>query len=98
MATLATRFGPEDPRFALPDAAGLAADSGPTTTAALRALGILQLSPALAEKADGQELPPGEHLDTPSTSLGAVWDFKGLVVVPDRTYGDVEAFNSAVDL
>ncbi|KAF5839774.1 hypothetical protein DUNSADRAFT_18652 [Dunaliella salina] len=60
VAVLAARFGGDDPKFALPDASNLTADSSPTTAAALRALGVLQLSPDLAAKVDaGQVLPPG---------------------------------------
>jgi len=63
VSTLAARFGGEDPRFAFSDASSLTADSGPVTAAALRALGVLQLSPELASKVDaGQELPPGKMI------------------------------------
>uniref|UniRef100_A0A7S3QND4 Queuosine 5'-phosphate N-glycosylase/hydrolase n=1 Tax=Dunaliella tertiolecta TaxID=3047 RepID=A0A7S3QND4_DUNTE len=60
VAVLAARFGGDDPKFAFSDASSLTADSGPTTAGALRALGLLQLSPDLGAKVDaGQVLPPG---------------------------------------
>eukprot|EP00983_Pelagomonas_calceolata_P037799 1136516-Pelagomonas_calceolata.AAC.4 len=52
VAVLAARFGGDDPKFAFSDASSLTADSGPTTAGALRALGLLQLSPDLGAKVD----------------------------------------------
>ncbi|GFR52114.1 hypothetical protein Agub_g14627, partial [Astrephomene gubernaculifera] len=61
-ADLATLYGSRDERFAFPDVDQLAADSGPTTIAVLRAKGVLRLSGELAAAVDGgEELPAGPH-------------------------------------
>ncbi|KAG2495177.1 hypothetical protein HYH03_006783 [Edaphochlamys debaryana] len=61
-ADLAIVYGGRDDRFAFSDVDQLAADSGATTIAVLRAKGVLQLSEELASTIDeGSELPAGPH-------------------------------------
>ncbi|GLC36938.1 hypothetical protein PLESTB_000176400 [Pleodorina starrii] len=61
-ADLAVVYGSRDKRFAFSDVAQLAADSGATTIAVLRAKGVLRLSEELAGVIDGgSELPAGPH-------------------------------------